>query len=116
MEWLNALQVSCSCICQIGDHHVSLWMMPHKNFEHCGRMYIDFLFFVTLFYVLVLGQLGDSITYLLFMVRAMVSTLMLGVPWQHCVGSKSCPNFSLHMACVESMALVFHGKNQGFKG
>ncbi len=32
-------------ICQIGDHHVSLWMMPHKNFEHCGRLYIDFYFF-----------------------------------------------------------------------
>jgi hypothetical protein len=31
------------CICQIGDHHVSLWMMP-KNLEHCGKMYIDLYF------------------------------------------------------------------------
>jgi hypothetical protein len=59
---------------------------------------------------------GDSITYLLFMVRAMVSTLMLGVPWQDCVGLKSCPIFSLCMTCVESMALTLPGKNQGFKG
>ncbi len=70
----------------------------------------------TLFYVLVVCQHGDSITYLLFMVRAMVSTLMLGVPWQDCVGSKSYPNFSLCMTCVESMTLMFHGKIQGFKG
>jgi hypothetical protein len=26
-------------------------MMPHKNSKHCGKLYIDFLFFVTLFYV-----------------------------------------------------------------
>ncbi len=50
------------------------------------------------------------------MVKAMVNTLMLGVPWQDCVGSKSCPNFSLHMACVESMALALHGKNQESNG
>ncbi len=31
-------------------------------------------------------------------------------------GSKSCPNFSLHMACVKSMAFALHGKNQRFKG
>jgi hypothetical protein len=31
-------------ICQIGDHHVSLWMMPHKNSEHYGRLYIIFNF------------------------------------------------------------------------
>jgi hypothetical protein len=23
--------------CHIGNHHVSLWMMPHKNSEHCNR-------------------------------------------------------------------------------
>ncbi len=32
-------------------------------------------------YVLVLCWHGDFMTYLLFMVRAFVSTLMLGVPW-----------------------------------
>jgi len=35
----------------------------------------------------------------------MVSTLMLGVPWQDFVGSRSCPNFSLCMASVESMVM-----------
>jgi hypothetical protein len=54
VEWLSALQQSFSCICQIGDHHVSLWMMPHKNSEHCGRLYINFLCFVALSFVLVL--------------------------------------------------------------
>jgi hypothetical protein len=48
VEWLSALWQSFSCICQIGDHHVSLWMMPHKNSKHCGKLYIDFLFFVAL--------------------------------------------------------------------
>ncbi len=46
----------------------------------------------------------------------MVSTLMLGVPWHDCVEPKSCPIFSLHMACVESMAFALHGENQGSKG
>jgi hypothetical protein len=36
---------------------------------------------------------------------------MLGIPWQDCVGLRSCPIFSLRMACVESMALALHGKN-----
>jgi hypothetical protein len=45
----------------------------------------------------------------------MESTLMLGVPWQDCVELKSCHSFSLLMACVESMALAFHGENQGSK-
>ncbi len=42
------------CICHIENHHVSLCMMPHQNFEHCGRLYIDFLFFVAL-----LGLVGN---------------------------------------------------------
>jgi hypothetical protein len=37
---------------------------------------------------------------------------MLGVPWQDCVELRSCHIFSLLMACVESMELAFHGKNQ----
>ncbi len=37
---------SFSHICQIGDHHVSLWMMPHKGFEHCSRLQIDFCFWL----------------------------------------------------------------------
>jgi hypothetical protein len=41
---------------------------------------------------------------------------MLGVPWHHCVELKSSPSFSLHMACVESMAFGLHGENQGSKG
>jgi hypothetical protein len=31
--WVPYIQ-SSFCICHIGNHHVSLWMMPHKNFEH----------------------------------------------------------------------------------
>jgi hypothetical protein len=50
------------------------------------------------------------------MLKVMVSTLMLGVPWQDCVGSKSCPIFSLHMGCVKSIEFTLHGQNQGFKG
>jgi hypothetical protein len=34
-----------SHICQIGNHHVSLWMMPHKNSKHCNRLYIDLFIF-----------------------------------------------------------------------
>jgi hypothetical protein len=45
---------SFSHICHIGNQNVSLWMMPHKNFEHCSRLYIDIIFFVALSYVLVL--------------------------------------------------------------
>jgi hypothetical protein len=41
---------------------------------------------------------------------------MLGVPSQDCVELRSYPNFSLHMVCVENMALMLHGKNQGFRG
>ncbi len=40
-----------SRICQIGCFIMDV---PHKNSEHCGRLYIDFLFFVALSYVLVL--------------------------------------------------------------
>jgi hypothetical protein len=40
------------------------------------------------------------------MVRTMLNTLMLGAPWHDCVGLKFYPNFSLHMACVESMAHI----------
>jgi hypothetical protein len=40
---------------------------------------------------------------------------MLVVPLQDCVELKSYPNFFLCMACVESMALMLHGKNQGFR-
>jgi len=102
-------------ICQIGNHHVSLWMMPHKNSEHCSRLYIDFCFWIHCLKTI------PKIFYLrfhnifIFMVRATVNTPMLGVPWQDCVGLRSCLNFSLHMACVESMAFVLHGKNQRFK-
>ncbi len=42
--------------------------------------------------------------------------IVLGAPWQDFVESKSYPNFSLCMACVESMVLTLHGKNQRFKG
>jgi hypothetical protein len=48
------------------------------------------------------------------MLLLMVNTLMLGV--QDCVGLRRCPNFSLCVACVESMVLALHGKNQGFRG
>ncbi len=34
---------------------------------------------------------------------------MLDVSWQDCAGLKSYSNFFLHMACVESMVLAFHG-------
>jgi hypothetical protein len=52
------------------------------------------------------------ITYLFFM----VNTLMLDVPWQICVELKFCSNFSLRMACVESITLVLHGENQISRG
>jgi hypothetical protein len=84
---------SFSHICQIGNHHVSLWMMPHKSFEHCSRLYIDFCFWLhCLNMIPKIFYLGFH-NILLFMVRAMVSTPMLGVPWQDCVGPRSCPNF-----------------------
>jgi len=44
----------------------------------------------------------------------MVSTLMLGVPWQDCVELKSYP-FFLCITCVDGMALAFHRENQGSK-
>jgi hypothetical protein len=46
----------------------------------------------------------------------MVSTLMLGVPWHECVEQKSCPSFSLRMACYENMEFALRGENQGSKG
>ncbi len=45
VEWLSAIQASYFCICHIGNHHVSLRVMPFKNFEHCNRLYIDFFIF-----------------------------------------------------------------------
>jgi hypothetical protein len=46
--WMPCEQ-SFSCICQIGNHHVLLWMMPHSNSKDCGRLYIDFLFLLHCF-------------------------------------------------------------------
>jgi hypothetical protein len=31
--------------CHIGNHFISLWMIPHNNFEHRGGLYIVFLIF-----------------------------------------------------------------------
>jgi hypothetical protein len=41
--WMPYRQ-SYSRICHIGNHHVSLWMMLHRNFEHYGKLYIDLFF------------------------------------------------------------------------
>jgi hypothetical protein len=54
VEWLSAIQASYSCIWHIGNHHVSLRMMPLKNFEHCNSYTLIFLFFIALAFVLVL--------------------------------------------------------------
>jgi len=36
-------------ICQIRNHHVSLWMMPHKSSKYCNRLYIDLFFLLHCF-------------------------------------------------------------------
>jgi hypothetical protein len=40
----------------------------------------------------------------------------VGCTMQICVELKSCSNFSLHMACIESITLVLHGENQRSRG
>jgi hypothetical protein len=103
-------------ICQIGDHHVSLWMMPHKNSKHCGRLYTDFLFFV--YIVLCFSTMLALRFHNIFIIHGKghgkhtdVGCTMVGL-----CGLKSRPDFSLCMACVKNMVLAFHGKNQRFRG
>jgi len=45
VKWLDALQAKLQThMCHIENHHVSLWMMPHRNFEHCGRLYVFLIY------------------------------------------------------------------------
>jgi len=98
-------------ICHIGNHHVSLWTMFLKNFKHCNRLYIFFIFCCI---VLCFDTTLTWGFHNIFIVHGKHTNV--GCTMARLFGVKILPNFSLHMACVEIVVLAFHGKNQGFKG